>query len=432
MSPEARVSVRGLTKVFPRRDRNRNKGVSLDGPSALGQLLRRTLGAEQPDDDGQEGFRALSDVSFDVAPGEVLGIIGRNGAGKTTLLKLLARVIHPTAGRAEIRGRVVSMLELGIGFAPELTVRENIQIQGRLAGVPARRITASEATILDMSGLGAYRDAPLGACPSGTPVQLGFAAMVTLGAEVILADEVLAVGDSAFRRACEEHVRAAGQSGESVLFVSHDMNAIRRICTRVLWIDRGRVVREGPADEVVRAYTTELLAGHLLEPVTSDGLAASCALLDLRLLDAERAQVGALQMTEPGYVDCLVRVSRPDVAVDVELELWQGKRRVLASVTPHPLTARSTATFRAGLRVPADLLNEQTYEARCRLRVTSLADPALVPVVAAEETLEFAVMNPHPAQSVWAEWPFGRPGLVSPRLTWSGASKREDRLPAGL
>jgi ABC-type ATPase involved in cell division len=309
------------------------------------------------------------------------------------------------------------MLELGIGFAPELTVRQNIQIHGRLAGVPARRVRAAEEEILGFAGLTAYADQALGSCPSGSAVQLGFAAVICLGAEILLADEVLAIGDSAFRRACEQRVQAAGASGESVLFVSHDMAAIRRICTRAIWIDRGRIVRDGPTDDVVRAYSSELLAGRLREPLNKQGLAASCQLLDLRLLDGDREQVGALQLTEAGYIDCLLRISRPDVVVLVDIELWHGKSFVFTT-TSQPITTRDEGTFRAGIRVPADLLNELPYQARVRLRVGAMGTAASEFVVAADERLDFAAMNPHPERSVWNDWSGGRGGLLSPRLAW--------------
>jgi hypothetical protein len=192
------------------------------------------------------------------------------------------------------------MLELGIGFAPDLTVRQNIEVQGRLAGIPARRIREAEDRILEFAGLSGFRDVPLFECPSGSTVHLGFAAMMGLGADIVLADEVLAVGDPAIREACEARVRAAGESGESVLFVSHDMAAIRRICTRVAWIDRGRIVRMGPPDDVVSAYTAELLAGRLLAPLTGEGLAESCRLLDVRLLDRRAADHGGRLPRLPG------------------------------------------------------------------------------------------------------------------------------------
>ena len=414
-----RIVVRKLSKAFPRHRSTRVKGIATDGASALRHLARRTLrrdpAAAVPVRGDDAYFWALDGVSFDVAPGEVLGIIGRNGAGKSTLLKILARVLHPTDGRVEIRGRVVSMLELGIGLAPELTVRQNIQVQGRLAGIPARRIEEAEETILDFARLRDHRDVPLQECPSGSAVHLGFASMIGLGAEIVLADEVLAVGDAAFRQACEERVRAAGQSGESVLFVSHDMAAIRRICTRVIWIDKGKIVKVGPTEDVVSAYTSELLAGRLLPPLTTEGLAASCVLLDTRLLDVDHEQVGALQLTEAGYIDCLFRLLRPDVAVIVEIELWQGKHRVLASAS-RPITAPRESAFRAGIRIPPDLLNEQGYQAQFRLRAVNLRDSS--EQIAAEEQLDFTVMNPNPAASVWKDWPWGRAGVISPRLPW--------------
>jgi len=414
------ISIRGLSKVFGRRDATRVKGVATDGPVALGrflrQTLRRTAAATLPERSDSRFFWALEDISFDVFPGEVLGIIGRNGAGKSTLLKILARVLHPTAGRIVIRGRVVSMLELGIGFAPQLTVSDNIQIQGRLAGVPAARIAAAEDAILEFAGLTACRNVPLQECPSGSAVHLGFAAMVGLGAEVVLADEVLAVGDAEFREACESRVKAAGQSGESVLFVSHDMAAIRRLCTRVIWIDKGRIVRDGATDDVVTAYTSELLTGRMLPALTGTGLVESCRLLDVRLLDEARAPIGAAQITSPTYLDCLVRVLRPEVTAYVDIELWREKRCVFRQ-TSEPLIAREPTTFRVATRIPADFLNEVPYHARFRVHVAhrSQQDER---VVAADERFEFPVMNPHPERSVWNDWRWGRIAVVSPRLDW--------------
>jgi lipopolysaccharide transport system ATP-binding protein len=414
-----RVSVRNVSKVFPRLKATRVRGIATDGWPALRDLLQKTIVRRERERSRQKRDQlwALDNVSFDVAPGEIVGIIGRNGAGKSTLLKILARVLSPTAGHITIHGRVVSMLELGIGFAPDLTVRQNIQIQGRLAGIPGKRVLASEERILELSGMAPFRDIPLRLCPSGSAVQLGFATMMGLGAEVVLADEVLAVGDAAFRKMCEEQVEAVGASGVSVLFVSHDMGAIRRICSRVIWIDRGHIVQIGPVDEVVNAYTTELLAGRLLPPLSGEALAASCRLLAARLLDENHAPVGALTITNAGYLDSLVRVSRPDVTAFVDVELWLDEHH-LFTVTSPPMQAPQATTFRTAVHIPGDFLNEQQYQARFRVRALDHRNPGGAPTITTEERVDFRVINVQREQSVWNEWTGTSKGFISPRLTW--------------
>ncbi|HTI41929.1 MAG TPA: ATP-binding cassette domain-containing protein [Vicinamibacterales bacterium] len=423
---ESRISVRNVSKVFPRRKATRVKGIATDGWPALRDLLQKTIGSHEPQREARRGrahrndLRALDNVTFDVAPGEIVGIIGRNGAGKSTLLKILARVLSPTAGRITVQGRVVSMLELGIGFAPDLTVRQNIQIQGRLAGIPGKHIVAAENRILNLAGLLDFRETPLRLCPSGTAVQLGFATMIGLGAEVVLADEVLAVGDAAFRKMCEEQVEAVGASGVSVLFVSHDMAAIRRICSRVIWIDHGRIVQIGSTDEVVNAYTTELLSGRLLPPLTGESLAASCRLVASRLLDEDHSPVGALTITDGGYLDALVRISRPDVTAWLDVELWHDEHHLFTATSPQMQSPQAT-TFRTGVHIPADFLNEQQYQARFRLRAFGYADAPDAPTITGEERLDFRVINTHRDRSVWSEWTGTSKGLISPRLTWQFA-----------
>ncbi len=420
---EPRISVRNLTKAFALRRRKRLKGISADSAAAVGALFRHTLRSPErqvvPTRGDPNHLFALDDISFDVPAGQVLGIIGRNGAGKSTLLKILARLIEPTEGRIRVQGRVASLLDLGLGLSPELTVRENIQMQGRLSGIRAADISAAEERILEFAGLTAHRDSPLGLCPTGSFIQLAFSTTINLESEIVLADEVLAVGDSRFRAECEERIRAVGESGEAVLFVSHDMNAIKRTCSRVIWIDRGRLVMDGSPDEVVDAYMSELLAGHLLPEIDETSAVASCRLLDLRLLDATRAQVGALEITAGGYVDTLLRITSTAVSVRLVIELWQGKYMVLSCASPKPITINEPGTLRAGVRVPGDFLNENSYRARCIVYVLPLNDPEREPVVAAEEELEFSVMNPSPERSVWATWRGGRTAALSPRLDWT-------------
>jgi lipopolysaccharide transport system ATP-binding protein len=414
-----KISVDGLTKVFALHRREKVKGISTDLGAAVKYLMKRTVfpgDVEAAPKRGSKDFLyALDNVSFEVQPGEVLGVIGRNGAGKSTLLKIMSRLLDPTEGQVTIRGRVASLLDLGIGFAPDLTVRENIQMYGRLSGFPAAHVRVAEDKIISMAGLTEFRDAPLESCPSGSYIQLAFSAMTGLDADVILADEVLTLGSSAFRQACEQRILAAGQSGESVLLVSHDMNAIKRCCSRVLWIDKGHVRQIGPTEQVVAAYTRELLAGHLLDATGN----STCRILDLRLLDANREQIGAVQMTEPSYVDCLFRIERPDHTVTVKLELWAGKDLIFTCRSPSPIRANEPATYHAGIRIPAHFFNERSYQARWQVYVEDKAAPSGEAVLAAEESLEFSVMNPNAGESVWGDWMWGRTGVISPRLQWT-------------
>jgi lipopolysaccharide transport system ATP-binding protein len=199
-------------------------------------------------------IHALRDVSFEVHEGEVFGIIGRNGAGKSTLLKILSRITAPTDGRAAIAGRVASLLEVGTGFHPELTGRENVYLNGMLMGMQSRQIDAVFGEICEFAGIGDYIDTPIKRYSSGMQLRLAFAVAAHLAADTIIVDEVLAVGDAEFQAKCTSAMRDAAGRGRTTLFVSHNMSAIENLCTRVLWLDRGSVVRIGLPADVVGAY----------------------------------------------------------------------------------------------------------------------------------------------------------------------------------
>ena len=204
--------------------------------------------------DGSGEFWALRDISFDVVPGEVLGIIGRNGAGKSTLLKILSRITEPTLGEARIRGRVASLLEVGTGFHPELTGRENVYLNGAILGMRRREIDRKIGAITAFSGVEAFMDTPVKRYSSGMRVRLAFAVAAHLDPEILIIDEVLAVGDAAFQEKCLGKINEVARSGRTVLFVSHNMAAIQAFCTRVIVIDEGRISFDGPASEGVERY----------------------------------------------------------------------------------------------------------------------------------------------------------------------------------
>jgi lipopolysaccharide transport system ATP-binding protein len=204
---------------------------------------------------------ALRDVSLDVKQGEVLGLVGRNGAGKTTLLKLLSRITRPTAGFAEIHGRVGSLLEVGTGFHPELTGRENVYLSGAILGMKKAEIVKKFDEIVAFAEVERFLDTPLKHYSTGMQMRLAFAVAAHLEPEILLVDEVLAVGDIEFQKKCLGKMQGISKSGRTIVFVSHQMNQIRRLCERVIWVDAGQVRRDGPAESIIGAYEESALLG---------------------------------------------------------------------------------------------------------------------------------------------------------------------------
>lgn len=202
----------------------------------------------------REDFWALRDVSFSVEPGETLGIIGENGSGKSTTLKLVSRILEPTSGRIEVNGRVSALLELGAGFHPDLTGRENIYLNASLLGFSRREIRQKTESIIAFAELERFIDIPVRHYSSGMFMRLGFAIAIHVDPDILLTDEVLAVGDESFQRKCLEKIGELQRCGKTILFVSHDMNAIRNLCNRVLWLHQGKVQAIGEAERVVDAY----------------------------------------------------------------------------------------------------------------------------------------------------------------------------------
>jgi lipopolysaccharide transport system ATP-binding protein len=197
---------------------------------------------------------ALRDISFEVETGKVMGIIGRNGSGKSTLLRILARITTPTEGRATMRGRVGALLEVGTGFHPDLSGRENIMLSGTMIGMTPQEVRKHEDEIIAFSEVEDFIDTPVKHYSSGMFMRLAFAVAAHLEAEIMLVDEVLAVGDEAFQEKCKRKIRDTALAGRTVLFTSHDMDSIRSICQSCLLLDHGKTVRQGNVEESVRAY----------------------------------------------------------------------------------------------------------------------------------------------------------------------------------
>ncbi len=218
-------------------------------------LLKEVLGKKTGDHVPQDAvFWALKDISFTVEQGQTVGVIGRNGAGKSTLLKVLSKILKPDQGTVHIEGRVVGLIELGAGFHPELTGRENILVNGVILGLSKLQIKERIHEIIAFADIGSFIDEPVYTYSSGMYARLGFAVAAHVDPEILLVDEVLSVGDAVFARKCHAKLDALKAKGTSILLVSHDLHTVRTWCDKAVWIDQGNVVQQGPAEEVVRAY----------------------------------------------------------------------------------------------------------------------------------------------------------------------------------
>jgi lipopolysaccharide transport system ATP-binding protein len=259
-----------------------------------------------------ELVRALDDVSFQIPRGQVVGIVGGNGAGKSTLLKVLSRITPPTRGWAEIRGRVGSLLEVGTGFHPELSGRENVFLNGAILGMRRAEVAARFDEIVAFAEVERFLDTPVKRYSSGMRVRLAFAVAAHLEPEVLILDEVLSVGDAPFQARCLRRMSEVARSGRTVLFVSHNLATVRHLCPRVLQLRAGRVVRDGPPDEVIEGYLAEALDGVEAEHPERANIATPDARIDaVELLDARGEPMRRFQVGEPLVLRVALEATRP-------------------------------------------------------------------------------------------------------------------------
>jgi lipopolysaccharide transport system ATP-binding protein len=325
--------------------------------------------------DTPNSFWALRDVSFDVQPGEVVGILGRNGAGKSTLLKLLSRITDPTSGRAVLRGRVASLLEVGTGFHPDLTGRENVFLNGAILGMKHAEITAHFDEIVDFAEIAQFIDTPVKRYSSGMYMRLAFAVAAYLEAEVLLVDEVLAVGDAAFQKKCMSKMDGMAKTGRTVLFVSHNLVAMEQLCHRCVYIADGRVREVGPAKDVIARYQQDFLANtdSTLQPdkLRSDGRVT----LNSYHVTNGKGQTHPLPVTQE-TVEFHIRMTVHEAIAHPAcgISVWNRQGVVMLSVT----------SADQGIELP--LLPEGEVEVVVRLRD--------VPFTPGKYTASFWVMSP--------------------------------------
>ena len=408
---------------------NLSKQYRIGGPQARYKTIRESLTAAvhapfrrlssvvrgQSSAVSSETIWALKDVSFEVQRGEVVGIIGRNGAGKTTLLKILSRITEPTGGYAEIHGRIGSLLEVGTGFHPELTGRENITLNGAILGMKRVEIDRKFDEIVDFAEIEKFIDTPVKHYSSGMYVRLAFAVAAHLEPEILLVDEVLAVGDAAFQRKCLGKMGDVAQEGRTVLFVSHNMPAIVRLCPRAMWINSGKILADGLSEQVVGSYLEENAEANSQVTLPPD-LEKPMRLRSVTVLNSHGTPSARVEMGEPLRIRVDYDVNRPVAGAHVICFInTSAGVNVLgtgdADCSPQRLDGREAGTYRGEFRLPPFLLGEGWYSLTVALGVP------YVQVYDRHETiLSFEVFDGTSERRKWQHK--RRPGILGIELPW--------------
>ena len=408
-SHDVAVSVRGLSKSY-------SIARNAEQHSTMGEALMHKL--RHPFQQTQrDTFWALNDVSFDIQKGDVVGIIGRNGAGKSTLLKILSRITEPTRGKIDLYGRVGSLLEVGTGFHPELTGRENIYLNGAILGMTKGEIARQFDAIVDFSGTEQFLDTPVKRYSSGMYVRLAFAVAAHLNPEILIIDEVLAVGDSEFQMKCLGKMQDVADSGRTVLFVSHNMTSVLQLCNKCIFLDHGKIVSIGSSTEIVTEYIehglqmTSEVCWKLDEAPGNETVKIST----VRALNQNSAVCGDYMLSE---------------SITLEMDFWCGKQGMRLNPSFHVLNIHGTCVFatanmhdkewmnrryaqgfyRARCVIPKHLLNDGQY----RVSAFIMEDLHRIPAQA-HEAISFVVNDDGSSRgdytNVWI-------GLVRPLLPW--------------
>jgi len=375
--------------------------------------------------DEDDTIWALNNVSFEVNKGDVLGVIGRNGAGKSTLLKIFSRITEPTTGFAEIHGRLSSLLEVGTGFHPELTGRENILLNGAILGMRKKEIEEKFDEIVKFSEIKKFLDTPVKRYSSGMYMRLAFSVAAHLEPEILLIDEVLAVGDVPFQKKCLGKMGDIAKGGRTVLFVSHNMQAIQKLCTRVIILHEGKMLMDGPPDKVVSKYLGEgmgLKDEEIWQNIDSAPGDNVVRLTAARVLDQNEKKCANFDV-------------RDSVSVEVEYNVLEGGHRLhthfsffnemghVIFVSKDNLdsswrdTVYPTGHYRAVCRVPGDFLNEGEISVYCAITTVGARN---LGHVSKQDLVIFKVADRMDLSGVRGNYPLGwDSGGVRPRLSWT-------------
>ncbi len=349
------ISIKNVSKMYRIADSSARPTTLAEAVTKFGRAVTS----------GRKEFWALRDVSIEIHSGEVLGIIGRNGAGKSTLLKILSRITEPTTGSVDLYGRVGSLLEVGTGFHPELTGRENIYLNGAILGMARREISAQFESIVEFAGIRQFLDTPVKRYSSGMYVRLAFAVAAHLNSDILLVDEVLAVGDTEFQRKCIGKMRDVTTHGRTIVFVSHNMGAISALTHKALYLNQGEVVEFGATQKVVNQYLADHSGGGGMWNAQKR-TAHPLQILEARLLDSGETPQEEFE-ADTGFVVELrfvVRESIRNVLVEFYIFSADGVHLLTSGdhdTDPDRYERRSPGNYCARIRMPGDLLNIGNY-----------------------------------------------------------------------
>jgi lipopolysaccharide transport system ATP-binding protein len=411
------IDVEGLSKKYRLGEYHAAYGTLRE---SLVHAGRRLAGREHHR--AQAELWALQDVTFEVPEGQVLGVIGRNGAGKSTLLKILTRITAPTSGRAEIRGRVGSLLEVGTGFNQELTGRENVYLNGAILGMKRREIDRRFDDILEFSGVERFIDTPVKRYSSGMYVRLAFAVAAHLEPEILLVDEVLAVGDAEFQARCLGRMEDFGDGGRTVLFVSHNMQAVAQLCHTAVLLDGGRLVRQGPSEEIVAHYLQTSAGAGSSQTWPEDESPGDklVRLRSVRIVDTEGETVDYVDVRRPVGIELGFTVlERGGPPVVPKIKVTTAGRVAFNAMDTDPRWHRVSppGDYVATAWIPGNLLNEGLVGVDAA--ICSIDSPKLHHHVSVHEAVSFHVQDPAQGDSSRGVFTGQWRGVVRPLLEWT-------------
>jgi lipopolysaccharide transport system ATP-binding protein len=385
---------------------------------ALRAPMRSLRGSAQAAD---ATFWALRDIDFAVGPGEVVGIIGRNGAGKSTLLKILSRITQPTTGGFDLYGRVGSLLEVGTGFHPELTGRENIYLNGSILGMRRQEINRNFDEIVAFAEIEKFIDTPVKRYSSGMYVRLAFAVAAHLQPEILIVDEVLAVGDGSFQRKCLNKMKDVGQHGRTVLFVSHNMNAITRLCDRTILLEEGRIAHDGPSHKVVGAYLKSSLGTTAMREWRDSSKAPGnevVRLLSVRVRNEEGLTTEAADIRRPVGIEMQYEVLRPGFVLTPNYHFYNEEGvQAFATLALEPewrRRPRPAGRYTSTAWVPGNFLAEGSLAVAVAM---STSEPPMIHFYE-QDAIAFQVIDSMDGDSARGDYAGGVPGVVRPLLEW--------------